>query len=296
VSRTPFFTSVTRRTMPSMETVVTFASGIIFLISSSWFLYAVLPTRALFPLGSACIFSSLFVALSVKAVKRKGLLVYCPRFLQQWFLNFSLLEFLTDPALKELVSKIVPLFMNPNQTELERTLKTLPPSWRKRLLTKRLVDALPTNLRAIMLPAGVPAIREYSGTLSTAARSICADEAVVSDPKVTGDIVKNKAMESVIDSVNGLPLNQLKLSAACMSTVSFLFWCLAGKRVKAYMALRAKRAVGMGIGAGALVSLALYLARSQMVTREIAGKRKSARGFEMFTEYVRGNLGAKSTE
>ena len=165
MSRAPFFTSVTRRTMPSMETVVTFASGIIFLISSSWFLYAVLPSRALFPLGSACIFSSLFVALSVKAVKRKGLLVYCPRFLQQWFLNFSLLEFLTDPALKELVSKIVPLFMNPNQTELERTLKTLPPSWRKRLLTKRLVDALPTNLRAIMLPAGVADARAQRAEL-----------------------------------------------------------------------------------------------------------------------------------
>ena len=113
---------------------------------------------------------------------------------------------------------------------------------------------------------------------------------------MTGDIVKNKAMESVIDSVKGLPLNKLKLSTACMSTVSFLFWYLAGNRMKAHMALRAKRAVGMGIGAGALVSLALFLARSQMVVRERVRQRKPARGFEMFTEYVRGNLGSKSTE
>lgn len=66
-------------------------------------------------------------------------------------MDYSLLEFLTDPTAADYISLYLPFMLNPDERELKRALRRLPYGQQEALLQRRLVDVLPGKTRALLL-------------------------------------------------------------------------------------------------------------------------------------------------
>lgn len=110
-----------------------------------------LPWKAMFFIFMACFFVSLEVIFKLKDIRSNGILHYCPAVLKVWFMDYSALEFLTDPTAADYISLYLPFMLNPDERELRRALRRLPYGQQETLLQRRLVDVLPTKARALLL-------------------------------------------------------------------------------------------------------------------------------------------------
>ena len=120
-------------------------------INLALFVYVLLPWKALYLLLMAFCFIGLEIVLIIRKIRSVGLLSYCPPWLQTWFVDYSPLEFLTDPLAADYLALYLPFMLNPNEGELKRALRRLPYEQQEVLLQKRLVDVLPSSTRSLLL-------------------------------------------------------------------------------------------------------------------------------------------------
>ena len=120
-------------------------------INLALFVYVVLPWKALYLLIMASCFIGLEIVLTFRKIRSVGLLSYCPSWLQTWFIDYSPLEFLTDPLAADYFALYLPFMLNPNEGELKRALRRLPYEQQQVLLQQRLVDVLPSSTRSLLL-------------------------------------------------------------------------------------------------------------------------------------------------
>eukprot|EP00944_MAST-04C_sp_MAST-4C-sp1_P012514 g12514.t1 len=120
-------------------------------INLALFVYVVLPWKALYLLIMASCFIGLEIVLTFRKIRSIGLLSYCPSWLQTWFIDYSPLEFLTDPLAADYFALYLPFMLNPNEGELKRALRRLPYEQQQVLLQQRLVDVLPGSTRSLLL-------------------------------------------------------------------------------------------------------------------------------------------------
>ena len=286
------------------------------------FIYFILPWQAFFFLCMATMFICLEMKFRIHEFRYNGLLHYCPAMLKLWFVDYSPLEFLTDPFVADYISLYLPFMLNPNEQELKRALKRLPYDQQHLLLQRRVVDILPNKTRTLFIGTknikkpkvrvskNVEEFLKYSKTdemikmnrvKNQTGKKYVFDVSEPEDPTLTMDILFHNKYYAILDNLmqssgaNNISNNSLISMSTILTTVSLYLNYYRNRNDSMIKTL-----IRYLLSFGSLSSLvAVYLkfkglsessnkTKKKLILNSRYNKSSELKGFKLFKKFIHG--------